>query len=282
MNHQFKFTFLITHFGDEKWLNTSIAQIHRNVTSDCRIVIINQNRDSMSVLSNTESMSILQFPRTYQFPSLDHATSLNLAIRTIEFESEYVVVLDNDLFIMDESWDEKIQILLKDFDSILACDPSKVNLSHPCFLVIPTKFIRRLDFAEGLGISKEEMLFDTGRLIYRQLESLGNPILINATPAFAGFFGDCYLDYCVVHVGSVSLRQLNGNSMSFLENLKSRISIEWRFFLTLQYRSLYGKRRSIIAVRLIPVVLHFACLSTVKLIGRRIRYISKSFGHRYS
>jgi hypothetical protein len=279
MNHKIKFTFLITHFGDEKWLSTSISQIVKNVKSDYQIIVINQNRNSMSVLSNPELVSILQFPRSYQFPSLDHGLSLNLAIRTIDFESEYVVVLDNDLVIVDDRWSEKISTLLKDYDSILAGDPSKDNLSHPCFLVIPTKFIGRLDFTEGLGVSKEEMFFDTGRLIYRQLKSLGNPILMNATPAFTGLFGDCYLDSCVVHIGSVSLRQVNRNSLSPLMGLKSRISIELRYFLTLQYRSLYGKRRSIITIRLIPAVLHFTCLSLIKLIGRRLWYILKSFGH---
>jgi len=260
------FSFLITHFGNEKWLNYTIRNICRFFSSESKIFIINQNRVPLASQNYKNVVEILQFPRQTTFPSLDHALSLDQTLRLTNFQSKYLVILDNDAFPVSNHWFQMIIDLLEHSDAILAQDPRNPNLSHPCFAVIPTRLLAELNFSEGVGSHKREMQFDTGRLIYSQLKGKCRVKLAPPEVAFPGLFGDTYLERSLIHVGSISLRQLDSEKLRFTNRVLNYFSIESRLFLALNYRFFFGKRLFWIPILGILVLVHFSIYNVTLLI----------------
>jgi hypothetical protein len=194
------YTVVTCHFGDPFWITHSLSQLDR--CSDGRvasIVVVDQTRSSAAFLTRLPRVSrVLAFPvdqGEVDFLGHDHAASLNRALRSIEFSTSHVLVMDSDCFPIDASWLDRLG------DVTVAGDPQKLGLSHPCLMAFPREFAGAIDCAEGL----REVFIDTGRLVALQLARAGAAVAFTRPRrAFRGLRGDFYLDGAVYHHGSAS------------------------------------------------------------------------------
>lgn len=131
----------------------------------------------------------------------DHATTLNRCMR-LEYATSHVILLDSDCFPIEPDWLDRIGSRLKaGYDAIVASESSSDGLSHPCFMVLPTAALRRLDFAEGFI----EEGIDTGRRVGSQLQRLGYGVhWEGTTKAFSRRRGFFYLGRSLYHHSNAS------------------------------------------------------------------------------
>lgn len=220
------FTLISAHFGDTFWINHTIAQVG-STSSIEKIRLVDQDRSAATarwLVSLPAHPEVVSFPedgeQIEQFGH-DHAASLNKCMK-LAYDTDYTVLLDSDCFPVTEDWVERIQYFLADHDAIVARDPVKYGLSHPCFMVLPVSALARLDFGEGLI----EAGIDTGRLIGLQLCKMGHTVRWDTpAPAFNGKRGHFYLDGALYHHGSASF--VSSSDPKLGEQVNKRVE---RFF----------------------------------------------------
>ncbi|MEO5759125.1 MAG: hypothetical protein ABIQ51_19920 [Mesorhizobium sp.] len=146
---------------------------------------------------------VLTFPKDQvQIDRLghDHAAALDRC-RQLKYATTHIILLDSDCFPIAADWLDRVTLLLGDHQAIVARDPLKHGLSHPCFMVLPTAVLPELNFSEGLL----EVGIDTGRLIGLQLSKLDYKVQWDEPArAFRGKRGHYYLDGALYHHGSAS------------------------------------------------------------------------------
>lgn len=203
MEQRQTFTVITFHFGDIFWVKNLVNKIRMmDEKSIETIIIVDQSRNSQSELAQIPGVSeVITFEENQKeiFKlGHDHPSALNGVVRLESITTTHVLIFDSDCFPVREDWFSKISEL---GDVVLAQDPVKWGLSHPCFMKLPTKILSSLDFAEGAL----EIGIDTGRLIGLQISKFGlSPDLLIPQPAFNGFQGDLYLERSILHVGSSS------------------------------------------------------------------------------
>lgn len=196
------YTFITCTFGDPFWINLLLERLNSFAEEDVpSILVVDQNRTATPLTAPAcPRAEIISFEPNLEQIAMhghDHASSLNAAIRR-EFKTSHVVVIDSDCL---PTGDNLLQVLAAYSEPVLAGDPAKHGLTHPCFMVFPVQDIEHLDFEEGFM----EIGIDTGRLVGLQLSQAGsNPKIV--LPSQAGWGrGHQYLDGAVYHHGSGSM-----------------------------------------------------------------------------
>ena len=166
----------------------------------------------------------------------DHGASLDKALKTTNFKTSHLLILDSDCFPTNDSW-------LNTLSNIeLASDPSKHGLSHPCFMSIPCHLLSQINFSQGVN----ELGIDVGRLVGLQLSNIGLEVKLTVpVQTFRGLRGVQY-NNAIYHHGSASFlsskeerikKQVNKKveiffkrkiknsdfTLNFFENLRIRI-----------------------------------------------------------
>lgn len=193
-------TVVSCHFGDPFWISHMCRQLDR--FSDERleqIVLVDQSRNSREALVCLPRVSqVLSFPVDQEEMALvghDHPASVNRALRSIDFTTSHVLVLDSDCFPIAPDWLDHLH------DVSLASDPRHGDLSHPCFMLFPAGIASQLDFAEDMRSNHT----DTGRHVGAQIARLGLEVRFNRPQvAFSGYRGHFMLNRRIYHHGSAS------------------------------------------------------------------------------
>lgn len=237
------FTLLTAHFGDFFWICNFAKRIRLLSATDAiqNFCIVDQDRSSKSELFLSElpgKPDVLTFPKDVvqisQFGH-DHAAALNHCMK-IDYATSHLIILDSDCFPVKPDWIDLIRSILRaGSNAILARDPNKHGLSHPCFMVLPIAALPRLDFAEGFS----EVGIDTGRLIGFQLQKLGYKVHWdegNKASSYRGSF--FYLQRALYHHGSASFvsssqKKLSSQVDSYTEEFFRRKVARGEFNLTL-------------------------------------------------
>lgn len=203
-----QFAILSAHFGDIFWIDELLRRISQHTPLEMvgEIHVIDQMRDPAvadHIARNSLSPQVHAFPIDGIQQSLvghDHPAALNRS-RSLVYAATHIILFDSDCFPVSSDWMEKVTSQLSVCDAIIARDPGRHGLSHPCFMVIPVSAFRNVDFAEGLF----EVGLDTGRLVGLQLRRMGLDVHWAAhQPAFSGYRGHFYLDGTIYHHGSAS------------------------------------------------------------------------------
>ncbi len=194
------YTVVSCHFGDLDWITHTVKQIDKYSDHRIeRIILVDQSRVSESKLKQLPRVSdVISFPPDMSMVEIlghDHPSSLNRALREVEFNTSHVIVLDSDSFPIDSSWLDCLTPVT------VASDPHYGSLTHPCLISIPVGAVLEVDFTEGI----REIGIDTGRLVGLQLAKIGLRVdFSHPTPAFRGHRGHFYLNGTFYHHGSGS------------------------------------------------------------------------------
>jgi hypothetical protein len=203
-------TIVTFHFGSQFWVRNLIA--HLDEFCDSRVkafVIVDQSRSSLAELQALPGVSrVLQFPvddEEVRRRGHDHASAIQRVLEE-DFTTSHVLLMDSDCFPVRDGW-------LAMMPSVcLAGDPAAGGLTHPCFNLLPTDVLPRLDYRRGM----DSLGLDTGRLIGLQLVELGySPTIVKPrqTP-FRGRRGSLYLDGAMYHHGSGSFVTSSSQKLS--------------------------------------------------------------------
>lgn len=228
-------TVITAHFHDFRWTEMLLRQLRATTPADSvrEILIIDQDRTPQSCARLTALdplIRVVQYPkdeRLFELLGHDHPAVLNQAIK--EAQGEWVCLFDSDAHPVRAGWLSTCDEVLKHYDAILAEDPCRPGLSHPCFMLfqrrhasLPLRFDEDLlEMQSPSGPVAEHN--DTGRMIRQQLIDAGQRVhLAGPGRAFDGNWGILYLD-CVYHHGSGSFK--GGNEL-----LTRHLSWEHEFF----------------------------------------------------
>lgn len=190
------------HFGDLFWVSHMLRQVDR--LSDERVagvVVVDQNRrdhDALQALPRvTRVVEFEPAAGVLERTAHDHHVSLNRALRTIEFTTSHVLVLDSDCYPVDPRWLDRLDNIT------LAASGEYAGMTHPCLMAFPVSAIPFVDFAEGWS----EFGVDTGRLVGLQLARAGEHVSLaqpSSRRAFANTRGHWFLGQSVYHHGGAS------------------------------------------------------------------------------
>ncbi|MSW94447.1 MAG: hypothetical protein F2806_05880 [Actinobacteria bacterium] len=194
------YTVVTCHFGDTFWIEHMLKQIDALSGPEIvDVIVVDQSRLTSTFLQGLPRVSeVISFPLDEDQAAIlghDHPSSLNRALRQINFRTSHVLVMDSDCFPIDGSWISHLQ------NVTLASDPSYGSLSHPCLMCFPVSCAASLDFSQGIST----IGIDTGRLVALQISQLGLPInWAKPTVANHGYRGHYYLEGSTYHHGSAS------------------------------------------------------------------------------
>ena len=204
------FTVASAHFGDLFWIGQLLQRLVdlSPPGSIARYTVIDQDRDAESsqrISRMPGSPAVVSYARDDRMIDTmghDHPASLD-RLRSMHFETTHLILLDSDCFPVAGDWFAKMLAHLDRSDAVLARDPMKHGLSHPCFMVIPTAALPLISFSEGFA----ETGIDTGRLVGLQLAKAGLRVHWDPpAPAFNRLRGTYYLGGSLYHHGSASFR----------------------------------------------------------------------------
>lgn len=215
------YTLVSCHFGDFFWIENLLSHIdefHDNRIKE--IIIVDQSRNSRIQIESHKLVDrVLTFDYNYEHQKVighDHAASLDSALKTVKFETSHVLILDSDCFPLHQGWLDGLN------DVVLAADPKSRGLSHPCFMVIPVKYLEFVNFSQGLL----ELGIDCGRLVALQLIQRNVPVeLWYPSVAFRGLRGYFY-GKDLYHHGSASF--VNSHDPRLLKDLVMKNEVFFR------------------------------------------------------
>ena len=196
-----RISLVTAHFGNLDWICRLLRALRRHTPIErvSEIVIINQNRTSRTaeqLRSLDPLVRIVTYPRSephFNIQGHDHAAVLNRVMG--EVRGEWLALFDVDCLPIVSDWLTRAETALYGYDALLAGEPRRGGLSHPCFMLVPANVAPRLQFDDGLLEKK----IDTGRRIYSQLLALGyRPRLLPPRLAHNGWWGNVYLG-CIYH-----------------------------------------------------------------------------------
>jgi len=191
-------------------------QKYDHSSSICQIAITDQSESGLGEVFDPLVLN-LQFegiistyrvdPALPNHASVHHGTSINFLISEVDFPTTHVILSDSDCFPVSGSWLEKVLELLNTYDAICSLEENSDFITHPCFMVLPTRYIRELNF---LKHTKDHWV-DTGRLIGLQLFDLGCKVcFVKPERIFRGKKSKSrgFFDGSIIHVGNASFRSL--------------------------------------------------------------------------
>lgn len=199
------FTVVSAHFGDLFWIEQLAARLDALSPAGAvvELVPIDQDRSSRTAAALAalpRVRRVLTFepdPAEVAIQGHDHPAALNQAVR-VPLSTTHLIVLDSDCLPMRLDWLDRVEAKLDQQPALVACDPARRGLSHPCLVVMPVAAVGVVDFAAGL----HETRIDTGRLVGLQLAQAGfGPAFDWPDPAFAGHRGHLYLGGSLYHHG---------------------------------------------------------------------------------
>ena len=236
------FTIITCHFGSFEWIENLTSRVLQFSGPDDvpPILVADQSRVAGSA-ARLSSVAGVRRVLAYEVDEAqvavlghDHPRTLDQLCRE-PVSTSHLIVMDSDTCPTDARWLDEIRSELADVDCIVAADRSKVGLSHPCFMVIPTASAADCHFSEGVL----EVALDTGRLIGLRLAQKGLRVrVLPSQRAFGGLRGDMYLSRTIYHHGSGSfssssdqrlLSQVNSWEDEFFKRrvLSGRWSMPW-------------------------------------------------------
>jgi hypothetical protein len=203
----FTFSVVVAHYGDSFWVKKALISagfFDLNLVKS--VFIIDNNHGDKELLvwsSRYPKLTILEYPPGGS-GNAHHAHALNSFFGEQLLTTSHVIIIDSDLIANDITWMDELLQILESSEACLALDPISDYLTHPCFMVIPTRVSRNLDFMEGMIRLK----IDTGRTLGLQLIKLGiDPYLLKPKHGYGGKMGFTYLNEKLYHVTSISIRQ---------------------------------------------------------------------------
>ncbi|GEM_PF-2865752 len=220
-------TFITAHFRDFEWTQLLVESICQKTPADSirEIIIIDQDRseESRSYLQTLGSkIRVVQYPKSephFLITQHDHSAVLNAAVK--EARGELILIFDSDAHPISMDYLEIIEEKLQTYDAILAEEPTRPGLTHPCFMVLRQRHID-LNLAFDQDLFTKEV--DTGRLIGQQLREAGEKVyLCSPKSAFNGDHGTIYLE-SVYHHGHGSFKKNES------EILQKQVNWENAFF----------------------------------------------------
>lgn len=183
------------------------------------IFVIDQNREKPPVnIDSRITLRVKRFPSDpvqLELLGHDHPASLQQAIHSIRFSGERIIIMDSDCLPVNDQWSSKLSEVTM---PLLAADPAKWGLTHPCYMILEVSSLRYVNFSEGVST----VGIDTGRLVGHQLSSAGIQLKLDhgrPAPWGRGYF---YHGGAVYHHGSASLVQLKGDFPSFSQRCANR------------------------------------------------------------
>jgi hypothetical protein len=203
---QFSITAISFHYGDRYWIDQLIQGLNLQQNESIKKIIIVDNSIEQDFFPRESNIpvEIKRFTNPF-LANKQHAYSINFILQNTIFETERILLLDSDIVFIDSSFFSNHLNDLSSYDAVLALQEGSRCLSHPCFNLIKTSFIKNIDFSQGM----HEMNFDTGRLVGLQLSQVSNNILtLHPSKWFKNSFGYSYLENSFVHITSASVRQL--------------------------------------------------------------------------
>jgi hypothetical protein len=218
LNRLKNISFITAHFHDFRWTERLLRQLAATMPAEAitEILVIDQDRTDSSrarLAALHPKVRVVQYPRDERFFRAlghDHPAVLNQAVQAAQ--GDWICVFDSDAHPIRAGWLAACEAVLRDHDAILAEDPQRPGLSHPCFMLFPRQSVQLpLRFDEGLLEERAQfaggpLRTDTGREIARQLTQAGQGVHVAAAAwAFDGQWGSLYLD-CVYHHGSGSFK----------------------------------------------------------------------------
>ncbi len=196
-------SFISAHFYDFDWTELLVRNIKRYTDEALikEIILINQDRTQESrdrLQALDPKVRVVEYPRSelhYKMQWHDHAWVLNNAI--YEAGGDFICIFDSDAHPFDKKWIEICNRIFKYYDAILALQPGKVILTHPCFMFIKNFGLTDLiKFDDGMETAK----IDVGRRVGIQLLEHGkNVYFASHKDTFLGQWGRSYLDVIYHH-----------------------------------------------------------------------------------
>lgn len=196
-------SFITAHFYDFDWTTLLVKNITRFTDDQLvkEILIINQDRtvESREKLQALHpKVRVLEYPVSelhYKLQWHDHAHVLNLSLA--EAVGDYVCIFDSDAHPINEKWIGLCEEIFRYYDAILALQPGRVMLTHPCFM-----FMKNTDLKNILRFDEDllEKGTDVGRKVGIQLINQGKKVyMAGSRDAFHGQWGHTYLDVIYHH-----------------------------------------------------------------------------------
>jgi hypothetical protein len=223
------FTVVSCHFGSSFWIHNLIYGL--NKSDGVSEIVVGHHFDQADLdhgrteLPNLDSLKQLRVwekksKHRPQHPSVSHATLLNEIVSSYDFKTEFAVILDSDMCILNENWLLNLKEKMRDFDVLLGVSHENRFLTHPCLMVFRTKLKSKIKF-EPLSTKVQ---YDSGRKEFR--EDTGSRIgfdllrknvkvrLSEPDTLYPNRFFHIYLEGDIAHVGGQSLRKKNRSSKS--------------------------------------------------------------------
>jgi len=215
---QYNFTLISCHFGDDFWINHTLKSYLVDYPSNSIVEVLISDQQKSGLGDNFPALTLrLDYqvpieivsvePNTIMHASFHHGKALNELISKKPLNSSHVIITDSDCFPIRREWSMLLQALLSEYDAICSLEEQSSFITHPCFLVIPSMYLDRLDFLKNSKVH-EDFWVDTGRLIGIQLLDLGLKVkFLRPEKVFQDFSSELfYLEKSIVHVGSASFR----------------------------------------------------------------------------
>src|SRR5208337_1308530 len=164
---------ITAHFHDFRWTELLLRRLGAGIPADSirETLVIDQDRTPQSrarLAALDPLVRVVQYPKDERFFELlghDHPVVLNQAIQ--DAQGEWVCLFDSDAHPIRAGWLSTCVGILQNHDAILAEDPCRPGMSHPCFMLFRQRHTSLpLRFDEGLlemKSSSGRVANDTGR-----------------------------------------------------------------------------------------------------------------------
>ena len=223
-------TVLTVHYGDTFWINNLLAQLEF-VPEVTKVIIGTRMREVENIVKTSKAQIVKDDSSHNPHASWDHSEVLTI-LKKQKIETEFVLILDTDILGIENLLEHLALLPISPNMAVLAVDPKHRYLSHPCFMLIPSKIFTELDmlprkysFYEKRG--QKNFLLDTGRSISFQLrEKNVDVFLIHSQKWIRGLNWDYYWDIGLIHLGSSSFfDKLTSSRFMFKHYIKKDFSI---------------------------------------------------------
>ena len=217
------FTAVSCHFGSDFWIKQLIGSLihdkfiseivigHFFHPSDLTYQLTDRVKpESISKVTLIEKISEDKPPH----PSEAHAEMLMHILKNHQFSTEYVLVLDSDMVVLDNIWTKNLSEKMVGFDAILAISHREKSQTHPCLMafhkdLIPQINLHPFHIRAQYDRKQKEFREDTGVSIGSQLLKSGYKVrFTEPTSLYGGRFFHKYLEGQIAHIGSQSLKSI--------------------------------------------------------------------------
>lgn len=217
-----EFTVVSCHFGSNFWIQNLIQGLTKS--DGIYEIVVGHHFDQADLdQGRTEPLNIKDLNHVKiwekkskerpQHPSISHATLLNEIISNFDFKTEFVVILDSDVCVLNTNWLINLKHKMKGFDVLVGVSHENRFLTHPCLLVfrVGVKSEIRFDplcLKVQYDLGRKEFREDTGsRIGFDLLRKNISIRLSEPKTLYPNRFFHVYLEGDIAHIGGQSLRK---------------------------------------------------------------------------